>query len=205
MALTLEEIWQSRNNSFFHNATWDVTNSIHHIHIKAQEFSLVLAPPCTVKPCLSQQKWSPPLGTIKLNVDAATSNNSAAIAVVARNHLGVPVKVWARSIKLTTPLQAETEALLWAMQLARIEKWNHVVFEGDAKICIDAIKNPSNPCPWTLIIPIRNICALLDCFSSCFFVWVNRTCNGVAHQAARFALLSRLSFFFNKDNLPPAL
>ena len=102
---------------------------------------------------------------IKLNVDAATSNNSTAIAVVARNHLGVPVKVWVRSIKLTTPLQAETEALLWAMQLARIEKWNHVVFEGDAKICIDAINNPSNPCPWTLIIPIRNICALLDCFS----------------------------------------
>ena len=91
------------------------------------------------------------------------------------------------------------------MQLARIEKWNHVVFKGDAKICIDAINNPSNPCLWTLIIPIRNICALKDCFTSYFFVWVNRSCNGVAHHAARFALLSRLSFLFNKDNLPPTL
>ena len=173
---------------------------------KVHELSLVSAQPSTTKPYLSIQHWSPPpLGSIKLNVDAAISNISAAIAVVARDHLGVPVKVWARTIKKTSPIQAETDALLWALQLAKVEKWSHVVLEGDAKICNDAINKPSNPCPWMLIIPIQNIRALLDCFSSCSFVWVNRSCNGVAHHAARFALNFRLSFFFNKDNLPPAL
>ena len=138
-------------------------------------------------------------------MDAATSNSSATITVITRNHLEVPVKIWVRTTKKSSPLQAETDALLWAMQLAKIERWSHVIFEGDAKICIDAINNPDNSCPWTLIIPIRNISALKDCFTSCFFVWLSRSCNGVAHHAARFALLSCLAFFFNKDNLPPAL
>ncbi|XP_065637859.1 uncharacterized protein LOC111986510 [Quercus suber] len=35
--------------------------------------------------------------------------------------------------------------------------------------------------------------------------WVIRSCNGVAHLAAKSALESRISCFFNKDNLPPAL
>ena len=93
------------------------------------------------------------------------------MTVVARNHLKVPVKIWVRATKKSSLLQAETDALLWAMQLAKIERWSHVIFEGDAKICIDAINNPDNSCPWTLIIPIRNISALKDCFTSFFFLF----------------------------------
>ena len=85
------------------------------------------------------QSWCPPpLGCIKINVDAAISSSQAAIAVVPRDHRGVPIKIWARLTKKTSPLQAETEALLWAIQLAKVEKWSHVTFEGDAKICFDA-------------------------------------------------------------------
>ena len=60
-------------------------------------------------------------------------------------------------------------------------------------------------CSWTLHTPIFNILALAEFFVSCSFVWVRRTCNGVAHHATRFALSSHLSFSFNKDSLPPAL
>lgn len=41
MALTIEEIWKSRNNALQHNAAWDVTISIQHIHHRFYEFSLV--------------------------------------------------------------------------------------------------------------------------------------------------------------------
>ena len=102
-------------------------------------------------------------------MDATTSNSSIAIAVIARDHLRVPVKICARTTKKSSPLQVETDALLWAMQLAKIERWSHVIFEGDAKICIDAINNPNNSFPWTLIIPICNISTLKDCFTSFFF------------------------------------
>ena len=125
--------------------------------------------------------------------------------MIAREHLGVPLKIWARVIKKTSPLQAKTEVLLWAVQLAKSENWRNVIFEGAVKICFDAINNPDLPCPWILPIPRCNILALVEWFSSCSFVWVKRSCNGVAHQAARSAVISCLSFFFHKDNLPPAL
>lgn len=44
MAIILEEIWQARNISHLHNSTWDVLNSIHLIHNKVHEFSLVSSP-----------------------------------------------------------------------------------------------------------------------------------------------------------------
>ena len=68
----------------------------------------------------------------KINVDAAISDSQATIAVISRDRFGVPIKIWARSIKKSTPLQTETEALLWAVQLAKAEKWSHVICEGDA-------------------------------------------------------------------------
>ena len=84
-------------------------------------------------------------------------------------------------------------------------KSRYFKFKSKFKICFDAINNPDLPCPWILLIPRCNILALVEWFSSCSFVWVTRSCNGVAHQAARFAVSSYLSFFFHKDNLPPAL
>lgn len=83
---------------------------------------------------------------IKLNVDAALFDSNAAIAVIARNHLIVPIKIWARTTKKSSPLLAKTEALLWAVQLAKVERWWHVIFEGDSKICFDAVNSPNLPC-----------------------------------------------------------
>ena len=81
--------------------------------------------------------WSPPSADcIKINIDAAISDTNAAIVVVARDHHGVPIKIWARLIKETTPLQAKTATLLWAVQLAKLENWSRVIFEGDAKVCL---------------------------------------------------------------------
>ena len=150
--------------------------------------------------------WFPlPIDSIKINVDAAISYSQATITVVARDHHGVPLKVWARLIKRTSPFQVETEALLWAVQLAKVEKLSHVIFEKDAKICFDAINTPNHPYPWRIHTPLLNILALVKCFISCSLVWVSRTCNGVAHHVARFSLESRLAFFFFLDNSPPAL
>jgi len=82
---------------------------------------------------------------VKINVDAAISTSHACLAAVTRDHHGVPIKILARITKVASPLLAESEALLWAVQLAIREGWNHVIFEGDAKSCFDAVNSCELP------------------------------------------------------------
>lgn len=206
LVLTLEEIWKARNFSLHHNCNWDVSSSISLIQSRCIECYAISAPLIAPHPPPLMHSWSPPpTDSIKINVDVAISDSQATIVVVACDHLGVPFKVWVMLIKRTYPLQVEIEALLWAVQLAKVEKWSQVIFEKDAKICFDAINTPNHPYPWSIHTQLLNILALVECFISCSFVWVSRTCNGVARHISRFSLESHLAFFFFLDNLPPAL
>uniref|UniRef100_A0A7N2LRG7 Reverse transcriptase zinc-binding domain-containing protein n=1 Tax=Quercus lobata TaxID=97700 RepID=A0A7N2LRG7_QUELO len=60
-------------------------------------------------------------GSIKVNVDATVTSTTTALAVVARDHHGNPIKVWMKQYCLFSPIQAEAAALLWAAQLASLE------------------------------------------------------------------------------------
>ena len=86
-----------------------------------------------------------------------------------------------------------------------MERWSKVIFEGHAKICFDAINSLSQSYPWSIWTQLLNTIALADCFFSCSFVWISRNYIGVAHQVAKFSLLSKLAFVFLLDNLPPDL
>ena len=205
MALTLEEIWNLRNLALHHGSPIDLLSSIRSIRIKFNELSLALAIPAPGHTHAHQSSWSPPPPDwIKINVDAALSTTHASLAVVARDHLGVPIKIWARIIKVTSPLLAESEALLWATQLAAKEGWNQVIFEGDAKACFDAVNSPDLSPPWAIKTTTDNILSVRSSFMFSAFNWVRRSCNCLAHHVAKFSLCSLSSLFFNKDILPPA-
>ena len=67
-------------------------------------------------------RWSPPpLGFIKLNVVAAIAQNNLDLAVVARKEHGTVLKAWSKILPKRSPIAAETEAILWALHLARGE------------------------------------------------------------------------------------
>uniref|UniRef100_A0A7N2R3H6 RNase H type-1 domain-containing protein n=1 Tax=Quercus lobata TaxID=97700 RepID=A0A7N2R3H6_QUELO len=85
------------------------------------------------------------LPSMPFTEDAAISTSHACLAAVTRDHHGVPIKILARITKVASPLLAESEALLWAVQLAIREGWNHVIFEGDAKSCFDAVNSCELP------------------------------------------------------------
>ena len=133
------------------------------------------------------------------------SSSMVAIVGVARDFCSFLCSVWARLISHRSPLQAEAEALIWAMQIAKRKGWQQVLFEGYSKICFDAVSSANSSPNWAIQTTISNVLDRAQFLSSCSFVWIKRCCNSAAHVFAKFALDSRLSCFFNKDNLPPTL
>ena len=120
MALTLEEIWRSRNVVLHQNEPIDLLASTQSIHMKIMECTRVFACSEAPSPRSAITKWSPPPpGTIKLNVDVAIAHSKAALAVIARNEAGAVIKIWTKIIPKSFPLRAEVEAILWALQVLR--------------------------------------------------------------------------------------
>ena len=148
---------------------------------------------------------STPLGWIKLNTDAAIGKHSNAIAVVARDHKGEVLKVWARSTPTCSPLRVEASAILWAIQLAKVEKWPQIVIEGDAKNCFDPLSSSPTAPDWSISNTVSSILSLREFFLNCIFNWVKRECNSATHAATKLSLSSSRSFCFNKLSLPDVL
>jgi hypothetical protein len=137
---------------------------------------------------------------VKFNVDAETSKNGV---TVARDDSGLVIHCWSKSFPTTDPLIAETAALLWALEIARDNRFSHILIEGDAKICIEALAAEPEKVPWRIQTLVSNIkCVALD-FNVCSFCWVPRDVNALAHSFAKFASSQDFCFLCNSTNLPP--
>ena len=143
------------------------------------------------------------------------SESVIALAVVARIKNGEVLKVWAKMHESCSPLQAEVAAVLWAIQLALSENWQHIIIEGDAKSCFNPLTISELQPDWSIATIISNILGLCNFFLNCNFRWVRRCCNTAAHEAAKYAIgfctaheaakyaigFCR-AFYFNKSSLP---
>nr|POF26873.1 hypothetical protein CFP56_45607 [Quercus suber] len=120
----MEEIWCIHNVVIHLKGSVDLQASIGRIGAKFKECAIVFSKPqapIMVQPVI---RWSPPpLGFIKLNVDAAIAQNNSALAVVAKNEHGTVLKAWSKILPKRSPIAAKTEAILWALHLARGENW----------------------------------------------------------------------------------
>ena len=206
MALTLEEIWCTRNAVIHLKGTIDLQASISRVWTKLNECAKVFFIP---QAPLAEQPvvhWSPPpLGYIKLNVDAAISQNNSALTIIARDAHGFVLKAWSKILPKRSPLSVETEAILWALQLAKSEAWSKIIMESDSKNSIDAIMDCTSCPPWSISSLISDIGFLAKSFGSCLFFWISRIGNSAAHEVARYALVSLVSFCSVSDNLPASV
>ncbi|KAL0003162.1 hypothetical protein SO802_016943, partial [Lithocarpus litseifolius] len=130
---------------------------------------------------------------------------ATALAAIACNDKGDVLNVWAKLHTTCSPLLAEASAILWAVQLARTENWNYIIFEGDAKACFDPLSSAESAPDWSIRNIVCNILDLSESFSSVSFCWVSRNCNRAAHKAASLCLLSFKPFCFHNHSLPIAL
>lgn len=116
-------------------------------------------------------RWAPPLpGYIKLNVDVALSSSKAAVAVISRECSGLICGVWAKTISLRSPLQAEAEVILWAVQFALKEGWTYVSIEGDSKTCMESLSPLKADLEWSIRTTISNVAELEKSLASSSFV-----------------------------------
>ena len=77
---------------------------------------------------------APNRGVIKLNTDAAMFNNSATLAVIARDD---NLKAWSKNVLISDYFMAEAATIFWALELAKADEQycKNVCPEGDSKIC----------------------------------------------------------------------
>ncbi|GJV21673.1 reverse transcriptase [Tanacetum coccineum] len=87
--------------------------------------------------------WAKPqLDQVKVNCDASWIKESEKVGLsfVARNHNGGVLLSGARGeCFLSSPLEAEAKAILWAMSHARSRRYMNIVFESDSLCLVNAL------------------------------------------------------------------
>ncbi|XP_075675255.1 uncharacterized protein LOC142644554 [Castanea sativa] len=203
MLITLEAIWFMRNQLLHNAGHIDIMEASQLIKKRTLEYAKTFSKEEAVAKDKSANGWEAlEDGWIKINVDAAVTENATALAVVARNKNGEVLKVWSRKHEGCSPLLAEAAAVYWVIQLAQKENWQHIIIEGDAKSCFDPLTIPNLQPHWSIATTISNILDLSNFFLNCKFSWVRRCCNNAAHVAAKYAIRFCRAWCFNMYSLP---
>uniref|UniRef100_A0A2N9EZP9 Reverse transcriptase domain-containing protein n=1 Tax=Fagus sylvatica TaxID=28930 RepID=A0A2N9EZP9_FAGSY len=204
-ALTLEAIWRFRNQVVHQS---DLENPL--VALKALDYRIMeyvqAASNTPNSICRSEMFWKPPPpGSIKLNVDAAILPNVAKIAVFARDEGGLMIKAWAKVIHSNDLLVAEASAILWAIQIAKMNNMLEIIVESDSKVCVDAITQDLFVCDWTISTICNDVRVLALEFISCIFCWVPREASMVVYTLAKLFPLHNLPVICFPKNLPTPL
>uniref|UniRef100_A0A2N9HI48 Reverse transcriptase domain-containing protein n=1 Tax=Fagus sylvatica TaxID=28930 RepID=A0A2N9HI48_FAGSY len=182
---------------FWFGTCWVVRADLFVVNEEIDVVKLIVDPPISITdPLLLKQNmelasvqelhWCPPPNEcMKLNVDAVVFNDAATIAIIARNESGLITKSWAKSFNSCDPLMAEAVAILWAIQVVKVENWSSIIIESDSKMCVDAILTDPHASLWKIAVLCDNVKTLVAEFSFCCFNWVKREATMVAHILAK--------------------
>lgn len=125
----------------------------------------------------------------KVNVDASMSRYGDGLGVVIRDSEGIVVAWRCRKIPyINCPTIGEALVARCAVDLAKEQHMQHIIFEGDCKGVIDQIQNsvPSLSSTGGIIEEIKK---MLTTFNYAYFLYGRRDGNNVAHLLARYIIL----------------
>ena len=142
--------------------------------------------------------WCPPLnGILQLNVDAAMSQSAATIFVIARNEAGIILKAWDKPSNSIYPFVAEAAAILWAIQVAKMENWGNICVVNDSKMCVDFLLQANFVSSWNIEVLYGDVKSLAAEFNFVVFVGLNmRPIWLHIHLPKWYLRLNSLLFFF---------
>jgi ribonuclease HI len=183
-------IWEARNKARNEGAKPNPSRTCGQILAYVELIKENLFRQKTDKRCEANvlQKWTPPPpDSVLLNSDAAIFDNPGAVGVgvVARNHLGTCLVSCRHFLNRTlVPELAEAYALRRAVELARDEQMDKVIFATDCLSLIHRLNSSSVDRSMVGIL-VSDIKHLATVFSSVSFVHVRRRLNEAAHLLAK--------------------
>ncbi|XP_030963966.1 uncharacterized protein LOC115985138 [Quercus lobata] len=203
-AVICDVVWKLRNQVQFEGISPNLEGMLLKISRSVAEFRKVLESPLGSSRSRIQSVWSKPdRDTIKVNVDVAYNTEKSSIAAIARDWRGGVVFACSKRVNTTLPLQAEAEAIIWALNLAANLDTDSIFIESDSKTCIDALKCPNQEAPWRIKTICNDVLALKSNFSNCSFSWVAREANVAAHVLAKWSLSNNYFGSFDVGLGPP--
>ena len=136
-AILCDVIWKLRNRSLFENAVLNFDGVASKISSLFVEHKKSRASTSRHMVSASAQVWIPPSRLdIKINVDAVVGPCISAIAVVVRDWRGELVFASSMKVNTTLPLQAEAEAVRWAISLAPALGGEFDLVESDSQVVV---------------------------------------------------------------------
>ena len=160
--------------------------------LKDYQKVVILDRPSSKVPRDKAKLKAPPLHSIKINFDGAFSidGDKLGFSFVARDHHGKFLLVGSKSEWFGgSAFVAEAKALVSAAKVSKFQGWDSVMFEGDCKILIDAMKEKGKR-GFHLQTLIENCLSMAQSFFSVTFLFCFCECNEVAHRLAKWAVSS---------------
>ena len=88
----------------------------------------------------------------------------------------------------TIPLQAEAEAVRWALSLVSALRCDSILVETDSQVVVKLLSNSTAPPPWRIKLLCSNLRSFLSNYSNVIVRWMPRICNEAAHILAKWSL-----------------
>ncbi|XP_012840390.1 PREDICTED: uncharacterized protein LOC105960728 [Erythranthe guttata] len=198
------KVWSNRNCVLHGDAATHQENIIEWGTRYLDEFLSHQMPKTSLNRAQYSSAWSPPpVGYLKLNVDAALPAGQPhyTVSMVARNEEGVciwwEVRTYPGSLIAE---ECEAHAALFALQCAQRKGWQSIILEGDCLGVIEALRAGTDLSS-SIGVFVDECLSLVPFFSSCSFSFVKRSGNKLAH-----CLATSFPFPCNEgDTLPTGL
>uniref|UniRef100_A0A803PZY4 RNase H type-1 domain-containing protein n=1 Tax=Cannabis sativa TaxID=3483 RepID=A0A803PZY4_CANSA len=141
-----------------------------------------------------------------LFTDSSWKDGFGGFAVVAINRSTNSWIYKLESCAASCPLEAETRAILSALELAVQNSWTRIHIQSDCRVLVNALEQRSPPPDWRFLNVSLLVLDLLNVISDCSFFFVHRNSNAVADGLAKSARLSsHESGIFQGEGIPPVI